>query len=273
MTVDGSTAVLRALQLARTGRVYSLAQPLGANAPMQPHRVWHVMMNLEQALPGAAKGSNRLTAAEEVIVTSMHNGTHIDALGHVAIGDQAYGGAALSEIVTSTGFQSFGIDTVPPLILRGVLLDVAAQSGVDVLEPGTVVTARELERAEAASATVLEGDLVMIHTGWGRLWDADPDRYRTAEPGIGLEAAQWLTDRKVSAIGADNWAVEVVPMENDDEAYPVHQHCLTKSGCFLIENLNLAELAEDGITECCVIVLPLRVEGASGSMVSPAALV
>jgi kynurenine formamidase len=101
----------------------------------------------------------------------------------------------------------------------------------------------------------------------------DDERYKATEPGIGLAAARWCTDRRVTVIGADNWAVEVVPGERDDLAFPVHQHCIAQYGCYLLENVVTAELAREGIHEFLCAILPARLRGASASIVTPVAVV
>jgi kynurenine formamidase len=126
--------------------------------------------------------------------------------------------------------------------------------------------------AASAGLTVGAGDIVILHTGWGALWDTDPDRYGTGEPGIDVEAARWLTTRRVAVIGADTWAVEQVPSASADESFPVHQECITRNGVYLLENVRTSELAADLVSEFCCVITPVRLAGASGSMVGPVAV-
>ncbi len=106
--------------------------------------------------------------------------------------------------------------------------------------------------------TVEPGDIVFLHTGWGRLWDEDPDRYAASEPGLDESAGRWLTDRRVAVIGADNWAVERVVLDRGPEAppSPVHQETIARNGTYLVENLRLAELAADGVTTFLAMIAP-----------------
>ncbi len=167
---------------------------------------------------------------------TAHVGTHIDALGHFTIGDRLYNGLSAAEVVTDWGLDRLGIEHAPPMVTRGVLLDVAGFDGGEFLEPGRVIAPDDLARAEAAAGVVIEpGDIVLIRTGWGRFFGVDNPRYLQGEPGINVPAAQWLTQRDVVAIGCDNMAVEVLPNPDRNVALPVHHHVLVEAGVYLIE--------------------------------------
>jgi kynurenine formamidase len=143
-----------------------------------------------------------------------------------------------------------------------------------VLGDTEVVTADLLESAaRAQQVEVRPGDVLLLHTGWSSLWGVDDERYKSSEPGIGLGAARWCTERRVSVIGADNWAVEVVPGERADLSFPVHQHCIAQYGVYLLENVRTEELVRDGVSEFMCAILPARLRGASASIVSPVAVI
>jgi kynurenine formamidase len=261
--------VLRAASLVRNGARYSLAQIVGADSAIQSWRYWKPTLHLANTLPGAHAGSNHLSAVEDTVAGSLHSGTHLDGLGHVGIGEHAYNGNRYADIVGGEGLRRLGIDGVPPFMTRGVMLNLEALHGMPLGQH--VITSDELEAAATRQQLeVLPGDALVLHTGWSRLWETDPTRYVAAEPGIGMDAARWCTDRRVCLIGADNWAVEAVP--SGDEAFPVHQHCITLFGCYLLENVRTEELVRDGIDEFCFVLLPLRARGASASPVNPLAV-
>ena len=179
----------------------------------------------------------------------MHVGTHIDALGHFSIGDRLYNGLNAAEIVTDWGLDKLGIEHAPPMIARGVLLDVAGLDGGRFLNPGRAVSPDELQRAaDTAGVSIEAGDIVLIRTGWGRFFGTDNARYVAGEPGIDVAAARWLTSRDVVAIGCDNMAVEVLPNPDRCLMMPVHQHVLAEAGVYLIENLALDEIASERLT-------------------------
>ncbi len=264
--------VREAATLVRQGRRYSLGQVLDDRSPTQMWRYWKHSLLVDRVVPGRFLGPNRQSFVEEAVAGALHSGTHLDALGHIGIGELAYNGASYADIVGPTGLARLGIEGVPPLFTRGVLLDVAAARGVAMLDMPYIVGPEDLERAERRAGVRVEpGDAVLIHTGWGALWDADGARYAAGEPGIGLDAARWLTDRRVAVVGSDNWAVEAVPSPPD--MFPVHQHLITLYGVYLLENARTLELARDGVTAFCFAALAARLRGASASPVAPAAIV
>jgi kynurenine formamidase len=205
---------------------------------------------------------------------TMHVGTHIDALGHFSIGEHLYNGLSAAEVVTDWGLDRLGIEHVPPMISRGVMLDVSGLDGAAFLNPGRVVSPDDLARAADSAGLAIEaGDIVLVRTGWGRFFGVDNTRYLEGEAGIDVPAARWLTRRDVVAIGCDNMAVEVLPNPDRNMALPVHQHVLVEAGVHLIENLFLGELARDRIASFCFILLATKFKGATGCPVRPIALV
>lgn len=266
--------VREAVALVRRGDRYALGQVLEDGAPTQMSRYWKTALGLGHILPGASFGENRQSFVEETVAGALHSGTHLDGLGHIGIGSQTYNGISYQDVATSEGLLRLGIEGVPPFLTRGVLLDLVALEKGEPLAADRAVTADDLAAAcERQGVEVRPGDAVLVHTGWGRHWMSDNERYAKSEPGIDLSAAAWLTDRRVCLVGADNWAVEVVPYPDAHLAFPVHQHCIARYGVYLLENVVTAELARDGVAEFCFVLLPIRIKGASASPVSPLAVV
>jgi kynurenine formamidase len=263
-------AVLQACGLVRSGQIVDLSMPISDKAPrlsvlspyvmclwQHPYQSWR-----SRAAEGVTNGTG---FADERVEMDLHTGTHIDALGHGWQHGRGFGGITLEEAVGAQGLRSLGVEHVPPMIARGVLLDVAAVRGRS-LEAGEVVTVDDLKRAAAATgAGVRSGDIVLIRTGYGRLYIEDPDRYGAAWPGIGKEAAPWLTSKGVLAVGADNMALEVHPEERSDESMPVHMHMLVETGTYIIEQANLDPLAALAPSEFLCLCLPLLFVGATAS--------
>ncbi len=271
---------LAALQSVRQGRLYDLSFEIGANAPyLLPNQtpfLLSIWASWRDSIKRRRRGGAQNDAGTnlERVEMTMHVGTHIDALGHFSIGDRLYNGNDAAETVSDWGLDRLGIEHAPPMIARGVLLDVAGFDGGEFLNPGRVVTPADLARAEAAAGvTIGTGDIVLIRTGWGRFFGTDNPRYLEGEPGIDVPAARWLTEREVVAIGCDNMAVEVLPNPDRGLAMPVHQHALVESGVYLIENLALDELARDRLGHFCFILLATKYKGATGCPVRPVALV
>lgn len=268
---------LAALAGVSTGEAINLDHIIDANAPrIEPNQTPFVMTLSPRANSvirrrRAAGATNDAGTTLERIEMTTHVGTHIDALGHASRGNTLYNGLTVDETVDDFGLTELGIEHLPPMITRGVMLDVSGPD--DSLRPGDVVTVDDLQRAEeAAKVDVQEGDVVCIHTGWGQWFGVDNARYVSGEPGIDVPAAEWLISRGVVAIAADNPAVEVIPNPRADRMLPVHQHTLTDAGVYLIENLNSAALASRGCHAFCFMLLAARFRGATGCPVRPVAL-
>ena len=179
----------------------------------------------------------------------------------------------LADISSRTGFTKLGIEHVGSLMTRGVLIDVAALKGVEMLPDAYEITADDLQRALAREQLTLQpGDAVIINTGWGRLWDADGARYARGWPGIGVGAAEWLAGQNPMLVGADNLGVEVNPNPDKQLSLPVHQIMLVVNGIHIVEALKLDELSAAHVYEFAFVVQPLKIQGATGSTVAPIAI-
>jgi kynurenine formamidase len=201
----------------------------------------------------------------------LHIGTHIDALCHAWYDDALYNGFPGSGTRSTSGATRCGIDKMGPVVGRGVLLDVAGLEG-DPLRDGTAIGPHDLERAaQRAGIGVGKGDIVLIRTGWvehqGRADSVSFD----SEPGLDVDAALWLADREIAALGADNFAVEVIPFAQGT-VFPVHQRLIRDFGVPLLEGLLLQELAATGRREFLFVASPLPVVGGTGSPINPIAI-
>lgn len=272
---------LEALALVREGRLFDLSHVTEMGAPrFEPVQTPYLLLGAPNWQGGirrrrAAGATNDAGANLERIEMTTHVGTHIDALGHFTIGSRMFGEHDANDTMTDFGLAKLGIEQAPPIVSRGLLADLARLDGGEYLESGRAIGPDAIERSLSASdLQIRQGDIVLIHTGWGRFYMKDNARYLSGEPGIDLAAAQWLTGQGVTAIGVDNMAVEVLPGVNDPvEKMPVHQHCLVEAGVYLIENLLLTPLVEAGVAEFCFILLPVKFKGASGSPARPIAMV
>ncbi|MDA1101415.1 MAG: cyclase family protein [Proteobacteria bacterium] len=271
---------LAALAMAKTGQVLDLSHVIENGAPfMAPNQTPYVIHSGATArnsmrIRASMGATNEVGANLERVGMTMHVGTHIDALGHFSIGEHLYGDHTIDESVGDFGLLNLGIEHIPPMITRGVCLDVSGLDGGEYLGAGRPVTADDLKRrCEALDITLQTGDAVLINTGWGRYFMVNNGKYLEGEPGLDVGAARWLTEQDVVAIGADNMALEVLPGTNHPEIMmPVHQHCLVEAGVHIIENLVLADLARNGVTEFCFVVLPVKFKGATGCPVRPVAI-
>jgi kynurenine formamidase len=202
-----------------------------------------------------------------------HTGTHIDGLNHISIGDRLYNGHVSEEIMGTFGTTKLGIEKTPPIFTRGVLIDVASFSKVEVMDGGYAISEREIRNClEADNLKVTRGDAVLIRTGWGRYWMYNNTKFLGPVPGIDLSAAKWLGDQGAVVVGSDTWNVEVDPSKEMRGADEVHQYLITKSGIRMIENLFLEDISRDRAMEFLFICLPLRIRGGTGSPVTPVAI-
>lgn len=264
MNAEGLAALLRA------SRVFDLEHPRQSGDPVfPPHRPGTLFTLHRRHEPGPEPR----TSASGMVFTAEHAGTHIDAFVHQAMHMTLYGGVPVSaEVQTSTGFTQLGIDTVPPILARGVLLDLATLHGTP-LPARTLVTAKDLAAARDAQNTELsEGDVVLVRTGNDTRW-GEPERYLEG-PGMSGDAAEWLADHKAQAVGSDNVAWDL-PGHVDEHlkiALPGHAILLVQRGIYIIENLNLVDLSAARCYEFAFVCLPLKVRGGTASPVRPIAL-
>ena len=257
--------VASAARLVNTGRIYQLGRLYEQGMPIPGKR--HFSLTIPGLPTSPPVGSNNIVSNDELVSGEIGQvGTQFDGLGHVGVRlggeDYFYNGNKLSEFGDTYGLKKLGVENAGVFFTRGILLDVCALQGKDRLPAGYVISPEELASClKNANLEIQEGDVVLVRTGHGKLWMKDNQSYGAGEPGIGLAAARFLTDRKVSLIGADTWAIEAVPHERAGLAFPVHQWDLTRNGVYHIENLDLEQLAADGVHEFCFVFSPLRLKG------------
>jgi kynurenine formamidase len=262
--------VLRAIRLIRSGEVVELGHELSATMPFFGTRRFDVhtkrtFMNV----PSNRRGSN-----EEIVITEIGQvGTQLDGFVHQTHENSLYNCFKVDEIASRSGFTKLGIEKIGALITRGVLIDVAALKGVDMLPDNYEITVEDLEQAlQRQNLQLQPGDAVIIHTGWGKLWGQDNARYVKSCPGVGVKAAEWLVQQDPMLVGSDNWPVEVAPNPDKEISLPGHQIFLVVNGILLLENMKLDELAAKRLHEFAFMIQPLKVKGGSGSTVAPIAV-
>jgi kynurenine formamidase len=259
-------------RLVRDGRSFDLSHPLAPGMPVYgPHAPYTLTLYRRHGDPHPRPRAGRSSFANELLVTSAHAATHIDALGHFSRDGRVHGGCPADQIETNAGLSRLDAAEIGPLWRRGLLLDVAGHRGVEVLPPGSPIGGTELgEIAAGAGITPEPGDVVLVRPGWARYW-SDPPRFNDAAggwPGPDDSAARWLIGHGVSVAGSDTPAFEAIPSPGDS----VHALLLVDNGIHIVENLDLEQLAAGGVTEFLFVGLPLRLVGATGSPFRPLAL-
>ena len=286
---------LDAASLIKTGKVYSLGRVYEYGMPLFGQRVF--ALRIPGAPTGGAFGKNQIIWHDEILTTEIGQvGTQFDGLAHIGarVGEAGdldqevfYNGfttkdlhnndAEMGSTAGAYGLQTLGMEHVKPFFCRGILFDVMSLKG-RMLDKGEEITVADLqaclERQGMSEDDITEGAAVMWRTGWGEeLWMKDNARFNSGEPGIGVEAAEWLVAKGISVGAADVWAIECVPNPDPNLAFPVHQIFLPKNGIHILENVRLDHLANDGVYKFAFIFSTLPIKGATGSPGNPIAVV
>jgi kynurenine formamidase len=274
---------LKAAKLIRTGEVFTLGFHLSAALPLIGSRRFDLHMKRSTATDPGTRGEN-----EEIVITELGQvGTQLDAFAHQIYGGEYYNcitnhdmsfgdGGATNDLTAGArqGFPKLGVEKIPDIMTRGVLIDVAGSKGVDMLQGGYVITADDLQQALAKEKVKLEaGDAVMINTGWGKLYNVkDKDKYLKSSPGIGIDAGKWLIEQNPMLVGTDTCCVEVRPYPEQKMNLPIHAMFLIVYGVYLVENLKLEQMAAEHAYETAYVMTPLKIEGGTGSTIAPIAV-
>jgi kynurenine formamidase len=237
----------------QTGVVTPMAYNLVDGVPLFGTRFTKTILTAVSTMPGAEFGKNKMSYMEDTYLSQSHVGTHIDGMGHIGVQDCYYNQTPMGKYVTQNYLKRLGLENIKSLATRGVLIDAVkvfqqanklktnAACRTPCLDAGTVITEADLQAGlKMYNVTLREGDAVFINTGWNDLFKQFPAQnavYNGGEPGISKSAAQWLASQKVVLVGADTWAVEVVPHEDTAEAFPVHVILLPNNGIHIIENV------------------------------------
>src|SRR5712691_6676657 len=248
------------------GKVIPMSYVLKDGVPLFGSRFTKTILTATTLAPGGALGENQLTYMEDTWLSQSHVGTHLDGLGHIGRKDCYFNQTPMGKFITQNNMTKLGLEHLKPFATRGVVVDmvkVYQQANKfkgnpackkPCLEKGTVITGADIQAGlKMYNVTLREGDIVIVHTGWGDLFEqfrSENATYNSGQPGIGKDAANWLVSQKIVAVGSDNWAVEVIPGESPKEAFIVHNILITDNGIHIIENvrtdLMAAEAASTG---------------------------
>jgi kynurenine formamidase len=260
----------------QSARVYDLEQPRFAGMPISPSHWpgYFYALHRRHGDTFRPERNGPRSSASGTLTMMEHSGTHIDALCHQACNLRMHGDVPVEGVETTAGFTRHGVETVPPLLRRGVLLDVAAWKKMDRLPLKYGITAEDLQGcAESQGVSVKSGDVLLVRTGFGALWH-DEATYLNAA-GVSKSGTLWAAERGAVAVGADNMAWDA-PDERDPETGATlfaHVYLLPQKGIYIIENVNLEELSRDRRHVFAFIGMALKLNGATGSPLRPLALV
>lgn len=264
---------LAASQLIKTGKTYSLGIETNRDTPAYPPRSFAITV-VQPGQLGGSLGKTKVTYNDDIISGWSGIGSQIDGLGHIGIDGLYFNCNKAEEFVQVDGLTKLGVETIPGIATRGVVLDMAGYLETDIVKEGTAFNRAEIDGAMKRQGlkSIGQGDVVLFHTGWTQLIGKDNERYASVEPGLGVEGARYLASLGVAMVGADSWGVEAIPFENEGDLFRVHQILLAENGIFLLENMHTADLVADQAWEFLFTLGPSRISGAVQSIINPVAI-
>ena len=267
-------SVLAAAKLVKTGKTYSLGITIDATTPAFPPR----SLSLQVVQPGQQEGRvayPNMTYNDDLVQTWLGIGPQIDGLGHLGgPGGVYYNCNRAEDFADIKGLTKLGIEKIPPIVARGVVLDMAGHAGVQVMQAGQFFTTADVQAVEKKQGTpIREGDVVLFHTGWTEgMLDADPVAWVGGEPGMAEEVADYLASRDVVAAGADTWGLDVVPPQHPERPFQGHVTLLKENGIYILETMNTGPLVRDGAFEFLFVLGHAKIRGAVQMVINPIAI-
>ncbi|KWZ31924.1 cyclase family protein [Burkholderia anthina] len=265
--------VKQAVGLVKAGKTYPLAVPVDKHLPAFRHRSFRLYNVQVGQQAGKSLGPNKFTFNDELVNAWTGVGTQLNGIGHIGIDNVYYNGNRAADFVTVDGVKKLGVEKVPPIVTRGVVLDMTARYGKPIVPGGTEFTVADIQAVlKQQGLTLRKGDVVLFNTGWLELIGKDDKQFLDVEPGIGMEAAKWLADQGIVAFGGDTWASEVYPNPHTRDEFPVNQYMLAKRGIYNLELIDSRALVRDKAWEFLFVLgQPLYV-GSTQVNINPIAI-
>ena len=262
-----------AAKLVKTGKTYRLGFETNAQTAAYAPRTWGVTIVQPGQAGGISLGGTKTTYNDDIYMGWVGTGSQIDGLGHIGVDNVYYNCNKNSEFVQANGLKKLGIEKLPAFVTRGIVLDMTAYYGTPMVKEGTAFNRKEIdEQAAKQGISIKKGDVVLFHTGWQELEGKDNKRFLAGEPGLGKEGALYLASKEVVAVGADQWALEVIPFEKDVGVFEVHQILLARNGIYILENMNTGPLVADKAWEFMFVLGASRITGGVQAIINPVAI-
>jgi len=280
MTPESRAAVLSRLA---GGAVYDLAVEYSMGMPSwqaagDPHyRIWMTHTPdgtiIDDPMGMGRKVNEHVSYTGTAVSMYTHTGTHLDTLSHFGLDGRIWNGFRARDHLGDRGWKVAGAENIPPIVARGVLIDLAAAKGVDMLPAGYRILPADLSSAlEEQGVALRTGDVVLVRTGHMRVY-GDAQAYMTNPPGLGLAAARFLVEEGgAMVIGTDTLSFEVFPSGVEGNYVPVHTYLLAEKGAPMLELVDLESLSRDRVYEFAFIAAPLKLRGADAAPLRPIAL-
>jgi len=282
-----TSKVLAAAAMIKQGKIYDMTRVYSEDMPLM--NLTPQTRKYTLTVPGSPSwgplGNNKLVWNEEFIAGHLgQDGTQFDALCHMGTvlgkpgdlnGIRYYNGFSHADIGTGRGFTKLGVENVPPIFTRGILIDIAAYKGrmLELSEEFSVKDIKSALKLQGMSVDdIEEGDALFYHTGWGSLWGVNNAKFNSGVPGLSDKAGDWVVERKVVLVGTDNWGVEAIPGPDLNNFAPNHQKFLVENGIYIMENLDFSSLISAKVYKFAFVFGAVPFKGATGSPGRPFAL-
>jgi kynurenine formamidase len=265
---------LAASKLITKGKAYRLGVETNKNTPAFGTRNFSITVLQPGQAGGASLGPTKTTYNDDIITGWVGIGSQIDGLGHAGIDNLYFNCNKAADFAMPDGLKKLGIENVPAVATRGVLLDMAGYFNTEVVKEGTAFNRAEIEGAMKRQGlqSLEKGDVVLFYTGWQKLLGKDNKRFISVNPGLGREGARYLASLEVAMVGADTANFEVLPFENGSGIYEVHQILLALNGIYILENINTEEMVKDQAWVFLFTLGPARITGGVQAFVNPIAI-
>jgi kynurenine formamidase len=265
---------LAASKLVTKGRAYRLGIETNKDTPAYGTRTFNIIVLQPGQSAGTTIGPNKVTYNDDIINGWVGIGSQLDGFGHLGIDGLYFNCNRAADFAAADGLKKLGIEKVPAIATRGVLLDMAGYLNTDIVKEGTAFNRAEIEGAMKRQGikAIEQGDVVLFYTGWQKLLGKDNKRFISVNPGLGREGARYLASLGVAIIGADTSNFEVVPFEKDAGTYEVHQILLALNGVHILENINPEEMVKDQAWEFLFTLGPPRITGGVQAIINPIAI-
>jgi kynurenine formamidase len=265
---------LAASKLVTRGKAYRLGIETNKDTPAYGTRTFAITVLQPGQAGGVTVGPTKSTYNDDIINGWVGVGSQIDGFGHIGIDNLYFNCNKAADFTMPDGLKKLGIENVPAVATRGVLLDMAGYFNTDIVKEGTAFNRAEIEGAMKRQGikAIEKGDVVLFYTGWLRLIGKDNKRFISVNPGLGRDGARYLASLEVAMIGADTSNFEVIPFEKDAGIFEVHQILLAMNGIHILENMNTEDMVKDQAWEFLFTLGPARITGGVQAIINPIAI-
>lgn len=264
---------LQSLKLVKKGVALPLAIKIDKHLPAYRHRSFYLYNIQPGEQAGKTIGPNKFSLNDELVNAWTGVGTQLNGIGHIGIDNVYYNGNKAADFVTVEGVTKLGVEKVPPIVTRAVVLDMTAHYGKTIVPGNTEFKVADIQAVlKKQGISIRKGDVVLFNTGWLELIGKDNKQFLEVEPGIGMEAAVWLSNQGIVAFGGDTWASEIYPDPNTDEEFPVNQFMLAKKGIYNLELIDTRVLVKEKVWEFLFVLGQPLYTGSTQVNINPVAI-